>query len=151
MVVFGRPKGDRGSYRQWEEDGIAPQVVFEILSPGNRPGAMLRMLKFYQKYGVEEYYIYDPDDNQLTGFERSAKALHLVSEMQGWVSPALGIRFELTEKTLEIYRPDGERFLTYVELGKQLTAERELRQADQQRIQTLEEKLRELGVNPESL
>src|SRR5215813_10090303 len=28
MVVFGRPKGDRGSYQQWREDGIAPQVVF---------------------------------------------------------------------------------------------------------------------------
>ena len=35
MVVFGRPKGRRGSYRQWEEDNIPPQVVFEILSPGN--------------------------------------------------------------------------------------------------------------------
>jgi Uma2 family endonuclease len=33
MVVFGRPKGDRGSYRQWEEDNIPPQVVFKILSP----------------------------------------------------------------------------------------------------------------------
>ncbi|MEN9280327.1 MAG: hypothetical protein Q6I77_05865, partial [Gloeomargarita sp. DG_1_4_bins_134] len=22
MVVFGRPKGERGSYRQWEEDNI---------------------------------------------------------------------------------------------------------------------------------
>ena len=40
MVVFGRPKGDRGSYKQWEEDGIAPQVVFEVLSPGNRAGEM---------------------------------------------------------------------------------------------------------------
>ena len=87
----------------------------------------------------------------MTGFERSAKALHLVSEMQGWVSPALGIRFELTDETLEIYRPDGEQFLTYVELGELLEAERKLRQADQQRIQALEEKLRELGVNPEAL
>ena len=41
MVAIGHPKGDRGSYRQWIEDGIAPQVVFEILSPGNRPGEML--------------------------------------------------------------------------------------------------------------
>jgi Uma2 family endonuclease len=31
MVAVGRPKGDRGSYKQWEEDNIAPQVVFEIL------------------------------------------------------------------------------------------------------------------------
>lgn len=35
LVAFGRPKGDRGSYKQWVEDNIAPQVVFEILSPGN--------------------------------------------------------------------------------------------------------------------
>ena len=24
LVVFGRPKGDRGSYKQWEEGGVAP-------------------------------------------------------------------------------------------------------------------------------
>jgi Uma2 family endonuclease len=35
LVAFGRPKGRRGSYRQWEENGIAPQVVFEVLSPSN--------------------------------------------------------------------------------------------------------------------
>jgi Uma2 family endonuclease len=38
MVVLGRPKGHRGSYRQWEEDNIPPQVVFEVASPGNRGG-----------------------------------------------------------------------------------------------------------------
>src|SRR5260221_6389162 len=27
LVAFGRPKGYRGSYRQWEEDDIPPQVV----------------------------------------------------------------------------------------------------------------------------
>jgi Uma2 family endonuclease len=54
MVVFGRPKGDRGSYRQWEEDNIPPQVVFEILSPGNRVKEMTRKLQFYERYGVEE-------------------------------------------------------------------------------------------------
>src|SRR4051794_24272305 len=42
MVVFGRPKGYRGSYMQWREEGIAPQVVFEILSPGNRAGKMMK-------------------------------------------------------------------------------------------------------------
>jgi len=37
MVVFGRPKGYRGSYKQWQEAGIAPQVVFEVLSPSFSP------------------------------------------------------------------------------------------------------------------
>ena len=67
MVAFGRPKGRRGSYKQWEEAGVAPQVVFEVLSPGNRPGEMAGKFEFYETYGVEEYYIYDPDDGTLIG------------------------------------------------------------------------------------
>ncbi len=57
FVVFGRPKGRRGSYRQWEEDGIAPQVAFEILSPSNSAKEMQDKLDFYDRYGVEEYYV----------------------------------------------------------------------------------------------
>ncbi|MEO0537829.1 MAG: Uma2 family endonuclease [Cyanobacteria bacterium P01_A01_bin.123] len=151
MVVFGSLKGDRGSYRQWLENNVAPQVVFEILSPGNRFGEMLRKLNFYDRYGVEEYYIYNPDTLELTGLVRSNQTLTLLDEMDGWSSPRLGIRFQLTSDTLEIYRPDGERFLTYVELGDQLAAERAQRQADRQRIQTLETKLKELGIDPDSL
>ena len=165
MVVFGRPKGDRGSYQQWKEAGIAPQVVFEILSPGNRPGEMVLKLNFYQRYGVEEYYIYDPDSNQLTGLQRSGRSLQVISEIENWVSPLLKIRFQLTAESLEIYRPDGEKFLTFVELGEQLaelgeqlvelgeqlTAERIQRQQDQQRIQALEAKLRQMGANPEGI
>src|SRR3954447_23962232 len=52
MVVFGRPKGYRGSYMQWRETGIAPQVVFEIVSPGNRAGELMRKFKFYEHHGV---------------------------------------------------------------------------------------------------
>src|SRR5690348_7505020 len=51
-VVFGRPKGDRGSYKQWEEGGIAPQVVFEIWSPGNTAGEITNKYLFYSQYGV---------------------------------------------------------------------------------------------------
>jgi Uma2 family endonuclease len=58
MVVFCRPKGnspeatlcERESYQQWEEANIAPQVVFEILSPGNRVKEMSKKLLFYQHY-----------------------------------------------------------------------------------------------------
>jgi Uma2 family endonuclease len=143
MVVFGRPKGDRGSYRQWEEDNIPPQVVFEILSPGNRVKEMTRKLKFYDRYGVEEYYIYDPDDNELEGLQRWEGSLELIEEINNWVSPRLGIQFVLTEETLEIYRPDGEKFLSSLELYQQ-------RQQASQRAERLAEKLRALGVDPDS-
>jgi len=138
MAIFGRPKGDRGSYRQWLENNIPPQVVFEILSPGNRAGKMSEKMQFYLRYGVEEYYIYDPEDIELNGFTRSADWLEPIIEMNGWVSPRLGIRFQLTENNLEIYRPDGQRFLTSVELAQNAEQERQEKelaqtQAEQQR------------------
>src|SRR5205823_14016220 len=49
LVAFGRPRGDRGLYRQWEEGGVAPQVVFEVLSPGNTPNEMADKLAFYDE------------------------------------------------------------------------------------------------------
>jgi len=83
MVVFGRPKGKRGSYKQWEENNIPPQVVFEILSFDNRTGEMANKLLFYQRYGVEEYYIYDPDTVELTGFLRSGEWLTEIESING--------------------------------------------------------------------
>ncbi|EAZ92168.1 hypothetical protein CY0110_24696 [Crocosphaera chwakensis CCY0110] len=115
MIVFGRPKGDRGSYRQWVEDNVSPQVVFEILSPGKRLLEMAKKFKFYEHHGVEEYYIYDPDKIDLQGWLRNNGELNVIEEMKGWVSPTLGIKFELTSETLEIFRPDGHKFLTFDE------------------------------------
>lgn len=164
MVAFGRPKGDRGSYKQWEENNIAPQVVFEILSPGNTLTEMAKKLRFYEKYQVEEYYLYDPDKVDLTGWSRDQN-LEVIDEINGWVSPRLGIRFEIQPDTLEIYRPDGNQFLSFVELGQR--AEREAQRANQeaqradeaiaqlnqekQRYQALEARLKAQGIDPESL
>jgi Uma2 family endonuclease len=159
MVVFGRAKGDRGSYKQWEEDNIAPQVVFEILSPGNTLTEMGQKLEFYDRYGVEEYYLYDPDRIDLSGWLRNENRLSTIENMQGWVSPSLGIRFEIHQHDLEIFDPNGQLFLTYVELGRlkqaaEARAEQEYQRAEQEyqraeqaeaKIQELEAKLRELG------
>lgn len=132
LVVFGRPKGDRGSYQQWREDDIPPQVVFEILSPGNRPSEMLRKFKFYERYGVQEYYLYDPDDVEVMGWWRRIDKLVSVDSMDGWVSPLLQIRFVLGETELEIYRPDGRKFLTMVELEQRVQeAEARAREAEE--------------------
>ena len=162
LVAFSRPKGDRGSYQQWREDDIAPQVVFEILSPGNRLGEMVRKLGFYNRYGVEEYYIYNPDTIDFTGLLRTDGDLTVIEELDGWVSPNLGIRFQMTPETLEIYRPDGEKFLTYVELGAQREAERQRAETERQRaeaaeaeldaqrdrIAALEAQLKAMGIEP---
>lgn len=150
MVAWGRPKGDRGSYQQWNEGGIAPQVVFEIRSPGNRLGELFRKFKFYERFGVEEYYIYDPDSNELEGWLRGRDGLEEIPHMDGWVSPRLGIRFVLTAEDLQIYAADGRRFLTYAELFEQRDRERQRAEHERQRAERLTEQLRALGVDPES-
>ncbi len=119
LVAFGRPKGHRGSYMQFEENGVAPQVVFEVLSPGNRVPEMMQKFKFYEKYGVDEYYIYDPHNVELTGYLRADGELRDIAEMNGWISPLLGIRFDLSGSDLVIYGPDGQRFQTYQEIAQE--------------------------------
>lgn len=140
MVIFGREKGERGSYQQWKENNISPQVVFEILSPGNTTKEMYGKLLFYQCYGVEEYYIYDPDMNDLTGFVRQNNILEMIEGIDSWESPRLGIRFQLNQPELNIYYPNGDRFSTYNEEKQRANKEKE-------RADKLEAKLRELGIN----
>ncbi len=130
MVVFGRPKGQRGSYRQWEEDNIPPQVVFEILSPCNSKGEMTRKKLFYLKHGVEEYYVYDPDEMSLEVSIRENNSFREVEDFATWTSPRLNIRFDMTGDELVIYYPDGSRFLSPVELSNYAEQERFLKEQE---------------------
>ncbi|OAD21913.1 protein containing DUF820 [Candidatus Thiomargarita nelsonii] len=122
MVVFGRPKEDRGSYKQWEEEDIAPQCVFEVWSSSNREGEMQKKFAFYNRYGVEEYYLYDPETGLLAGWLNGGSGLLPILQMQGWKSPRLGIRFELDGNHLSIYRSDGRRFASYIEQAQRADA-----------------------------
>lgn len=170
LVVFGRPKGDRGSYQQWKEGGIAPQVVFEILSPGNNQTEMEKKLLFYERHDVREYYIYNPDNNELRGWLRGEDGLEAIASIADWVSPQLKIRFDLSGEILQIYHPTGEPFLSYAEIGERgkqerqraeqesQRAEQERQRAEQaetelererQRSQALAERLRAMGIDPE--
>lgn len=158
MVIFGRPKGKRGSYRQWLEENIPPQVAFEILSPSNNADEMNRKLEFYDTYSVEEYYLYDPESFQLEGWLRQGEHLTKLWQMHSWISPRLGIRFETGLGELAIYHPSGQRFLTSVELEQrakqaELLLEQERQRADQerQRAEQMASYLRSLGIDPDNL
>lgn len=143
LVVFGRPKGDRLSYLQWKEGGIAPQVVFEIISPSNTQNEMDKKLLFYDRYGVEEYYIYDPAKNSLRGWIRGEDGLDVIPQMTDWVSPRLTIRFVLDEETLQLFRPDGERFVSYNEISVRVEQERQRAEQERQRAEQAEQARRD--------
>ncbi len=114
-------------------------------------------LKFYERYGVEEYDIYDPVDYELTGCRRIGDELVEIAEMNGWTSPRLGIRFDSSGNELRIYGPDGRAFLTFAELEQQRKALAQERdrvaqelQAEREHVERLAAQLRSLGVEPQS-
>ena len=101
-------------------------MVFEVLSPGNRPRAMAEKFWLYERLGVEEYYIYDPDDFALQGFIRRDNALQRIDAMDGWMSPRLGIVFVHDGASeLRIRKPDGTYFRTHLERANQADAAEE--------------------------
>ena len=158
MAVFGVPKGYRGSYQQWYENDIAPQVAFEIWSPGNRLTPMMQKFHFYERYGVEEYYLYNPQTLELEGWLRVESQLEAIEQIDGWVSPRLGVRFQLSETGLEMFGANQEPFMSFVELDRlRQQAEARAQQAEmlleqeRSRSQALESRLREMGMDPNQL
>ncbi len=153
MVVFGRPKGARKSYQQFKEDNIPPQVVFEVLWDSNKDQRgreiMQNKFLFYEKYGVQEYYVIDPEELVLEGWLRQSNSpdssLVPIPCMSDWVSPLLGIRFDYRRgDRLDIYSASGEKFKSVVELDRE-------RLGQVAKLNKLADKLRELGIDPDSL
>lgn len=158
-VAFGRPKGHRGSYKQWEEGGVPLTVVFEILSPGNRHKELIRKFRFYETYGVEEYYVIDPDHRTFEAWHRKGDRFHEVRVNGGLISPRMGIRFDWKPGTdVTISHPDGKPFQSVLEIASaRQQAEQRLEASEQQlaeskqRAETLAAKLRELGLDPDAI
>jgi Uma2 family endonuclease len=165
-VAFGRPKGDRGSYKVWEEGGTFPQVVFEVWSPSNRFEKMQEKFGFYEKRGAEEYYIIYPEfPMHAEGWKREGGTLVRIAEMNGHISPRLGLRFVLVEGELTVFDPHRRPLRSPTEIAAERElAERQAREAEQQaedakrlaakqeaRAAKLAAKLRELGIDPDTV
>jgi Uma2 family endonuclease len=165
MVAVGRPKGRRSSYKQWEEGNQPPQVVFEILSPVNTSVEMARKLLFYSQYGVEEYYMYNPANNELQVWLRGEYGLDWVDFGQKWVSPQLQISFDVSGEQWQLFYPDGQPFMTFGELmvkaqaaqqeaqaaQQEAQAAQQEAQAAQQRLQQAVPRLLSMGLNREQV
>jgi Uma2 family endonuclease len=139
-LVFGRPKGDRSSYKQWEENDVPITVAFEIRSPSNTDEEMDDKQVFYEEHGVEEYYDYNPETNYLRAFVRKGDVFVRVRNFQEFVSPRLGLRFEMTEPEMTVYHAGGERLLTFEELAAERRRAEERATTAEQRATTAEQR-----------
>jgi Uma2 family endonuclease len=180
FVVLDVPRRERKSWVVWEE-GKAPDVVIELLSASTAEFDRQEKKTIYQnRLRVPEYFWFDPfNPENLAGFslrdgvyepiqledggQLISRQLHLV--LVRWAGTFKGVEtIWLRWATLE-----GELLPTGDERAEQAQqqaeqehqraeqerqrAEQERQRAEQERIsrQRLAEKLRELGVDPESL
>jgi Uma2 family endonuclease len=172
-VAFGRPKHDRGSYQVWKEGGIFPQVVFEVWSPHNRFEPMQDKFVFYEKYGVEEYYIIYPEfPSYAEGWRRQGDRLLAIESIDGWISPRLGLRFSVNAGELRVFGRDGRELKSPAEIAAErdaehLRAEQEQARAEQEQARAEQEqaraeqaeeraallaaRLRALGLDPDTM
>ena len=124
-VAFGVRKRHRGSYKVWLEGDVFPQVVFEVYSPGNSQPEFESKLGFHEKYGAEEYYVIHPDDpSTIVGYRRDGARLIEIPNMNGFVSPRLGIRFVVEDDDIDVLGPDGNRWLAPHERAEELEEQR---------------------------
>lgn len=165
FVAFGVTRGERTAYRQWDEGNVVPQVVFDVIVPGMSMVTICRRLKFYERAGVEEYYMYDPDTGETMGWLHNGSHFEEIDTLAGWHSPRLGVQFSIEESELVLSRATGERFMSYVELAElyerdheRVTQEHE--RAEQERARAdyhaarekmLIARLRALGFNPDDV
>ena len=49
-------------------DGSMPDMLLEILSPGNPQHDLVRRKSLYEKFCVKEYWIINPDTKETSGF-----------------------------------------------------------------------------------
>ncbi len=116
MVCFGIPKGDRTSYKTWEESDVVPSVIIEIASKGTWKKDRVEKLDLYQMLGVKEYYIFNPQYPKnlpaFMAFRLEKGILESVAIEEGRIkSDILGLELVDTGDTLHLLNPVTGEFL----------------------------------------
>jgi Uma2 family endonuclease len=119
LVAFGVPNHKRSSYQVWKEK-VFPQVIFEVASNMTWDNDVGKKYKDYETFGVEEYYILDPEfaylPAPLMAFHRQGERLIAVPVKDEKIfSPRLGLEIVRTENTFRLFNPQTNEFLRTLE------------------------------------
>ena len=61
----------------------APDLVIEILSPATAYYDLRKKFKIYEKHGVKEYWIVDPEDKSVIAYKSQQGKFSLIQELKG--------------------------------------------------------------------
>ncbi len=119
LIAFGVSNHERSSYQLWKEK-VFPQVIFEVASDRTWDNDIGKKYKVYEQFGVEEYYILDPEFEYLPApllaFHRQNERLLSVPILKNKVfSSRLGLEIVRVEKTFRLFNPQTNEFLRTLE------------------------------------
>ena len=141
FVVLGTERKPRKSWVVWEEEGKYPNIIIEILSPKTAKSDRGLKKQIYQDtFRTADYFWFDPDTLEFQGFQLiQGQYQELQPNQEGrlW-SQQLGLYLGIHNAQLRFYGDEGELVLTPEEV-----AERE-----GERVALLEQRLRDMGVEP---
>jgi Uma2 family endonuclease len=130
MVIFGVGRAERRSFFTWLENGAVPKVIFEIASKKTWRENLGEKQRLYERLGVKEYFIFDPEAKYLNpplrGFRLSRRTYRELrrGRDQSLVSLALGLRLVPEGRMLRLVdKATGKPILTRVERIEQRNAE----------------------------
>lgn len=124
MVCFGIPKGDRRSYKTWQENDVVPSVIIEVSSRGTWKKDRVEKHLLYEMLGVKEYFIFNPLDLKLEfpfqAFRlKNGEFVSVEIKNQRVKSEVLDLDLVIKDNTLRLYNPATSEFLkTTAELGE---------------------------------
>lgn len=71
-----------------------PDLLVEVLSPGNKDHDMIKKKDLYERFGVKEYWMVDPETKLALGYSLQANKYVKTAETIGAIkSPLLGTEF----------------------------------------------------------
>jgi len=115
QVVFGVRRGDRSSFRVWEE-GKAPDFVLEVASPSTQENDAEHKAREYARIGVREYWRLDPQgsllESPLVGYELSAGQYEPLQPVEG-TGRGGALRSRVLGLELRSQKQDGATVLVF--------------------------------------
>lgn len=143
FVVLGTERRTRKSWVVWEEDGKYPNVIVELLSESTAQADRGVKKDIYQNtFRTPEYFWFDPDSLEFAGFLLVGGIYEpMEPNEKGYLwSRQLEIFLGVEEEKLRFFTPDAELVPTPEEAAR----------IAEEKADRLAEKLRELGVDPET-